>query len=549
MTATAPAPAAYTIGVADAPQLADALRDLNFDVVDVAVETLEPELMSAGASRGPFPVVVAAPLGGIPADPSAFLARITGQVSVAILHATDDDLATHPLADAQHLVRPVTLNAVLSALGYQQLGDARGSALLDPYVPPAPEPVALPLPKALPTPLPAPLPTPMPAAFPAPARAEPTPAPEPTASIPAFAPAPSSPTTAPAYAPAPAAAPAPAPSYMPPAPAPVLAPPAPTVHEDDLFASAMPATSRSPLRPAGAEALRETTTMIVSAGKGGVTKTTLSLLLASLASDVLGPDARVLYIDGNRGQGDTQVLLKVPAGAIPTVYDMAHTRPADVVSTPSQVNAARGVWGKNRPIGFHYVPAPPRGFGGADRTPATSYRDLLNWAQSRFDLVVIDTQMLEDSLTDLERDVWIPEYQRRGAWLIALTDESRMGFAGLQRILDAYTIGSDSSRAVFVNALQSPETEFTDEHERQWLQVLAGKADHFGGTTAEDPSFEGLLNAGAFDPHHPAVYATVANLLHLATGRAEFEVPDTDDTEQDGAGSGGGLFRRLFGRR
>lgn len=294
---------------------------------------------------------------------------------------------------------------------------------------------------------------------------------------------------------------------------------------------------------------RETRTIIVSAGKGGVTKTTLSLLVAALASEVLGADARVLYIDGNRGQGDTQVLLKIQPNTIPTVYDMAHTRPSDVVSTPSQANAARGLLGKSRPIGFHYVPAPPRGFGGADRTPASSYRALLDWAQGRFDVVVIDTQMLEDSLTDLEREVWIPEYQRRGAWLVALTDESRMGFTGLQRILDAYTHGSDSSRAVFVNALLAPETEFTDDTERQWRAALAGRADHFGGTTAEDPSFEGLLNAGAFDPHHPAVYATVANLLHLATGRDEFEISDADEDAHDSAGARGGLFRRLFGRR
>ena len=272
------------------------------------------------------------------------------------------------------------------------------------------------------------------------------------------------------------------------------------------------------------------TVIIVHAAKGGVSKTTTSFSLALAAAEQT--DQRVLLIDGNRGQGGIRALLRIPESRtkVPSIGHLAYrgAQPEHVIVDPDTLNRERP---QLPPVRFSAVLAPPAERAEEDNTPYGYYQRVLEYARSRFDLIIVDTQTFDAEIGTLFKHVWLPAL-RSGAWGVCLTDPSTESFEGTMTMFDTLRkAGINPTRQLLIGSLWSPADPPTDEL-AAGLKRAAAPFANFIGFTFRDDRMAQLLPTGVVDINNDAVRPILRRILHIVTGDDRYEGDVQTSTRQ-----------------
>lgn len=280
---------------------------------------------------------------------------------------------------------------------------------------------------------------------------------------------------------------------------------------------------------------RKAELIIPYARKGGVGKTTMSISLAHRAAS---RGLRVTLIDGNRGQADLRVILRLANKNLPSVYDSAITGdPMKAIIPPDTINSFRA--GTLEKLGFAFVSAPPTG-ELADPTVVTAdvYRKVVTAAREISDIVIFDTQITESfDTTGIIDGFVIPELQA-GAWGLGMSDLFINGISNLseynKRLITQYGITPDRL-LLAINRIAADS-----QYDPNLMQNLLSQHGVFLGGIAFDAHVTDQMNRGHV-PDENSVFDDILDaILYRVTGKEEF------------APSGGGSQgkrRRLFSRR
>lgn len=345
--------------------------------------------------------------------------------------------------------------------------------------------------------------------------------------------APPAPASAPVHeslpsAPAPAAAASDSPVYLPPSSTPLpTAGPAPSGRRHETAVGDMMAAATAATRRPKAKLL------FVLSGKGGVLKTTMAITLAQRAARA---GAHVLLVDANRGQGDTRACLRMDTAAgLPSIYDYAEgTLLSECILTPQAVNAARG--GDRDPVAFYFLPAPPAGMTAPYIVTADVYRRAIiaGRAGRNIDLVIVDTQVSNDTdESGLFDQVYLPMLHD-DAWAVALTDTSTQSVVNLGYRMDSFTL--DPARTFIVTTLPTDEETALTDRIRDYTRTWGS----FAGAVPHDPTARARQRDGNLLDEHPAFRQATGTILTRLLGR-DF------DASPPAAGRAG--WRRLLSRR
>ena len=259
--------------------------------------------------------------------------------------------------------------------------------------------------------------------------------------------------------------------------------------------------------------------VFVFSGKGGVGKTTLALGLAQRA----GRHLQVVLVDANRGQGDVRTYLRLGGSALPTIWAAAASGdPARAVLPPGEVNAARHR--RLQELRFGLVMAPHGDQVDPTTVTPAVYRAVLAAAQAVADLVVVDTQIVEDGVdtTGLIDGLLIPAL-RDGGWALAVADTFSAGLTNtLQRVRAVHAAGIPPDR--LMSALCRVPGDFTD---RQLVAVadLFGRHTTFLGHIPATPALRSGINVGRVAHDDPALRPVLDAALERVTGDPVFHPP------------------------
>ena len=332
---------------------------------------------------------------------------------------------------------------------------------------------------------------------------------------------------------------APRPAQPPPAQAPLrdLRPPVPTergwvapVQRSEVIPETLAGETmfRSPKSSPAATSRRTQSrrapVVIVFSGKGGVGKTAVALGLAQRAARK-GGLARVLLVDANRGQGDVRKYLRLRSGSLPSVFDAAAAGdPRRGIVGPTALNAARVE--TLAALGFGAVLAPDDEHADPAAVPAAAYRAVVDYARARFDLVVLDTQIIEAADTSGLVDGLVVPLLCDGAYGVALSDTSMAGVQNtLVRVNMLIASGVPRDHLMLGVNRASPVSGLDEGLMRRRCEPLAA----WVGMVRMDPRIVSVFEQGSIpgDPDAPEIPAWCAMLdavLHRATGLEVFNV-------------------------
>jgi len=284
---------------------------------------------------------------------------------------------------------------------------------------------------------------------------------------------------------------------------------------------------------------RQGVLIVVIAGSGGVGKTSTSLDLADLAAEA---GLKAVVIDANKGQPDVHKRMRIPEGFLPTIYDTVVTgMPSNSLLAPARYNPYRAdATGNN--LGFGLIAGPPSQF--ADETPASAYGQAIDYARANADVVIVDTQILEATQSDLFADVLIPRLRTDG-WLVgvygpAATSEDNI-FERLGELVERDGVPRNRVFVVARNFLQFTESA------REQVEHRIGANGKFAGVVLRDETYFSQMNLGTFRTDLPAIRLTVRSVLYAITGRPEF-APEPSRRAKGTPGSGWSL-RRWIGSK
>ncbi|WP_169834173.1 AAA family ATPase [Oerskovia enterophila] len=475
-----------------------------------------------------------------------FILRVDGGAGLEIAGATDIPL---PSAFAEILAY-ADLEMVDNELG-SAIVDGDGNCVLAETSSPSPAaaPAAVEPSAPAPSPAPSPAPVPVPAAVRAPVEPGPialpaavpvavadsnpwaTPPPaarareveedengwdqEPATPVPQLAYVPAAPAPAPALAPVPAR----------PAPAPIE-----TFDASDFLVAASPDTTARERR-APARGL----VVPVVAGKGGVGKSSMSISIADAAATTGG--LSVCLVDANRGQGDLSRYLRIRGASVPTIYDAAVGAASydDVILGPDSTSQLRPQLLPDLP--FSVILAPPDHLADPDVVTTEVYLRALDAARRRFDVVVVDTQIVEASDTSGLIDGLVIPSLVDGGWAVGLTDPSTPGVENLRHRLTAFrAAGVTSDRMLVVLNRVSPDMSMDDE---RFGRMYTGLGSYLG-QVEETILVKNAMNAGDSPYKLGALAPMIDAICRRVTGRPEFDPARHAEPRKR---------RGLFGRR
>lgn len=257
-----------------------------------------------------------------------------------------------------------------------------------------------------------------------------------------------------------------------------------------------------------------------TAGKGGVGKTSSAILLAECAAE---QGLQAILVDANRGQADIRKYLRLGDAALRSAYDaFQYGNPAAAVLKPTDYAHLRTAARLDVPD-FGIVLGPPSELAGARYASAAIYGDIIDYARSIADIVIVDTQIMEapEERTDLWRDTVIPMIGG-DAWMLAITDESAAGIDNLhERLHELRREGVSSARTLI---LASQFLTFGAD-EIDYFQKKFNGLGSFVGNTGVDDEFSVQLNLGKINSLSPSVRPAIDNILLRATNRADLFSP------------------------
>jgi len=341
----------------------------------------------------------------------------------------------------------------------------------------------------------------------------------------------------------------PTPPAAQPEPEPEPVAPAPAASDlDDL--EALPATLPAPVpaaptapvdelpSPRAPQALEPTVggarTIFSMAAKGGVGKSSFALALAQRAAR-LGR-LRVVVIDGNRGQGDLRKYLRLTRASLPTVYDIAAgSDPQSAIVRPAAMEAHRP---NNDRLDFAAIFAPLAGMSDQHVVTTQTYAQALAAARSVADLVIVDTQISEDSDTSgLFDDLWVPALTQY-AHAVMVSDLSIAGVDNtgerLRQLRDA-GVPADHISTVLNRV---PPT--VDYHQQRTAEFL-GQFGWFRGAVPAADAFVAQSNHGEIPWEQPTLAPILDSILFAVTDLEVF-APSAQPTQDSDTRRRGGLF-------
>lgn len=219
----------------------------------------------------------------------------------------------------------------------------------------------------------------------------------------------------------------------------------------------------------GRQALAKT--VVVLSTKGGVGKSSTSLQLAHEAG-LAG--LKVILIDANSGQGDLMVMLGLERSGLPTIQDASlHNDPNVAFIEPEQINYYREHDADE--VTFGFVAAPLSSTNRRGDVDNLFYERVIEEARKRGDLVIIDTQILEnDDKTGVVEDLWAPIIKSETGWAIAVAECSTVNVNSLQVRLQHLTQGLNIPASKFMTLFNRVDMEDMGD-------VVAGHANAFRG--------------------------------------------------------------------
>jgi cellulose biosynthesis protein BcsQ len=262
---------------------------------------------------------------------------------------------------------------------------------------------------------------------------------------------------------------------------------------------------------------RRADVVFVFSGKGGVGKTSVALGLAQRA----GTRLRVVLVDANRGQGDIRTYLRLARSTLPTIWAAATAGdPARAIVPPEVVNAARHQ--RLQDLTFGLVMAPHGDQVDPRTVTPAAYRSVLDAAACRADLVVVDTQIVEDGVdtTGLIDELLIPSL-RAGGWAVAVADTSSAGLTNtLERVRALHAAGIPPDRLMSV--LSRVPAGFTD---RQITAVaeLFGRHTTFLGHVPDSAALQSAINLGRIEHADPGLSGVLDAALLRVTGDPAYQ--------------------------
>lgn len=523
--------------------------------------TLRDAVATPAPLPAPLPVVevsepetLEAPVAPVPAGPVIADAAPATPVFAPAAAPAETTTWSEP---APPVLTPTIVPAVVASPVFAPVADQPAPVVAEPETPthePAHEaaPIAIPEPiTSLPVPAAdqpaaAPIPSPVLTAAGAPETAEAAPAVPPAAA--AELPEPLATAEAPAYAPVewsppePVVTPAPVP---PPARDPeqeivhAAAAPAPVAQRPDIFAQ-MAADAGPVQRTRPRPGQKRGEIIVAAAGKGGVGKSSTALCLASAAADA---GLQAIVIDANRGQADLRKYLRLGNANLANAYDAyASGDPSAAILMPKDYAHLRQAAKLDVPD-YGIVLGPPSDLADPRWVTANVYGEIIDYARSIADIVVIDTQIIEaPPRTDLWNQAIIPLLSG-DAWLLAITDESGPGIENLQeRLSELVTSGVNPARTMILAA-----QFFTFNSD--WQAYFQEKYRSLGtvvGNTGIDDDFHLQLNSGRVLYDSPSIRPAIVNILLRATARQDLFAPR--DPEPERRASRGGWFGKKKSR-
>lgn len=275
--------------------------------------------------------------------------------------------------------------------------------------------------------------------------------------------------------------------------------------------------------------------IIVAAARGGVGKSTTAIALAHLAAEM---GLQAVLVDANRGQADVAKYLRLPVNDLPTVYDAYRNGdPAAAVAMPTAYRHLRDT-ARLHPLDFGIVLGPPAELADPQYASAAVYGDVIDYARSVADVVIVDTQIVEAHHTDLWHSALLP-LVKGGAWLLALTDESAAGVLNLaERLAEFKQLGVPSARTL---VLATKFLEFSDEDVAYFQQKFdtLGTTVGFGGI---DDDFHVRINMGVIDIESAAIRSALDAVLLRVTDRPDLFSARASERDRDAGPKKGGLF-------
>jgi len=219
----------------------------------------------------------------------------------------------------------------------------------------------------------------------------------------------------------------------------------------DFLQPRAPLSDTPPVTSRSSAGLQVPVMMSVS-GKGGVGKTTIGAIqTASFANRYRG--ARVLLIDGNPGQGDIRRYLKLHWKATSDLPDITYYQQGqpwrDVVVSSETLDELSSL---QTPIPFDVVMAPAHGTEATTPAPPAELylnlvRTIANDPEKRYDLIVIDTQIIETNYTGVMVYSLLVPLLKEGAYVVGVFDNSTPGYKNthqaLQLLRDNSHAGAD----------------------------------------------------------------------------------------------------------
>lgn len=272
--------------------------------------------------------------------------------------------------------------------------------------------------------------------------------------------------------------------------------------------------SKNPMMQMHAAAQAAGNCIIIGARKGGVGKTSFSLMIAQSASQA---GLRTVLVDMNRGQANSRKYLKLEGQPLPTIHDSKNRGWQASISLADQMSQARGTRG---PVSFDLVQGPPEHLASPEDTPAALYESVISELRRHYDLVVVDTQIAEAHFTDLWDEVVVPEL-RSGAWFLGLFDKSSSAMPDLQFLAQKFVSHYGLTPARTLIAANRWVDDFDDEDTRFIEQAFNG-IGQFVGSCQTDNTFSDQILGGFIPIESPAVAPVIRETLYRVTGLQEF---------------------------
>lgn len=317
-------------------------------------------------------------------------------------------------------------------------------------------------------------------------------------------------------------APAPAPQQYPSVPLPHATPVTFSGPGHTQPSSAPPAVAPAPRHVAPQQApsagmrigTKRGEVIVCGAGKGGVGKTSATLLCADVAAEM---GLQAIVIDANRGQADIRKYLRLGDAPLPSAYDAYATgNPASAVLMPHDYAHLRTAAMLDVPD-FGIVLGPPSDFADPRFVSANVYGEIIDYARSIADVVIIDSQIVEAYRSDLWENTLIPMLGG-DAWFVAITDESGPGISNLaERLTEMRRAGVNPARTL---VLASAFLEFNDG-DIAYFHEKFGDLGTLVGSTGVDDDFLMAMNSGRILSDSPSIRPAIDSILLRVTGRAD----------------------------